>query len=124
MYGGYRLEVVPLVDGIALAWDLHLALEGDGHDPELRQLLTPVGLLSVELSQAALGQADELGVLVGQDILAGLAAEVALGQPLHGEADFVVLLEDGVLQDGAGASLGPERLGDLQKIKLILKPRS
>lgn len=88
--------------------------------------MTSIGLHGVQLSQAALGHANELGLLGHFPLLDGLAIHAALGHALNREANLVLLLDDDVPEDGARAGLGLQRLGDLMKLiqdENILVPR-
>ena len=110
------LLVVLLQGGDALAGLLDAVLEGHGHGPQLGHFLAAVGLLGVELGQAAFGQADEVDVLghgLAIDDLAGLAAFTDWGV---GEADLSGTLDNDVLLESAlTTGLGLQGLGDLSK---------
>ena len=78
-----------------------------------RCYLSAVGLLGVEFSQAAFRQADEVDVL-GHGLAADdLAGGAAFGNAVAGEADLSGKLLNDVLENGALAGLGLQRLGDL-----------
>ena len=95
----------------------HLGVEGGGPLLELGQLLAALGLLDVVLGDAIVLQASEGDLLLQKLGVAGLAPGGALGDLLLGQADLVGPPEDGVLQDGAGAVLGLQRLGNLERLK-------
>ena len=110
------LKVVDLLEGRgALAWLLNLALEGNGHGPQLGHLLAGVGLLHVEVGKTALGKAGEANVLGDGLASNDLAGGAALGDGGLGNADLSLALDDNVLQDTALTGLGLQGLGDLFK---------
>jgi hypothetical protein len=82
---------------------------------KLRHLLALVGLLDIVLGNTVIRQAGE-GDLLHQELgVGGLATSGTLGHWPLGDANLAGVLDHGVLQDGALAALGSQRLGNLNK---------
>ena len=89
-------------------------LEFGGTVGELDHLVASIGLLGVVLGDAVFLETSEGNLLVQGFGVGRLASNRALGNRLLGNADLTRAPDDGVLQDGAFALLGLQRLGDLR----------
>jgi hypothetical protein len=98
-----------------------LSLERGLTGLKLRHLLALVSLLDVVLGNAVVGQAGEGDLLLQELGVGGLATSSALGHGPLGDANLAGVLDHGVLQDGALAALGSQRLGNLNKQKSVLE---
>ena len=87
---------------MARDWLVHLNLEVNLLALELLKSFSMLHLLNVHLSNTSLWQADKVDGLLPQ--LLGNSVDRALDNWVLGEADLVILVDDGVLHDGFAVS--------------------
>ena len=90
------------LERMARDWLVHLNLEVNLLALELLKSFSMLHLLNVHLSNTSLWQADKVDGLLPQ--LLGNSVDRALDNWVLGEADLVILVDDGVLHDGFAIS--------------------